>query len=125
MGTLKERTCYNEDGSTQSNCEAKKEPSFPGGDKAFRKFIDRRLVWPSHLRFNDFSEAYAIATFVVNADGSIQDVRITKHLAKAFDQEVVKFIQNKKMPKWEPATEYGQPVRSVYEWKITFKQLGY
>lgn len=123
MGTVKETICYNHDGSPKSHCEVRREPRFPGGQEAFDKFIERHLDWPNYLRFDKVSAADAIATFVVDVDGSLMGIKITKHLVKEFDQEVLLFV--KRMPKWEPAMEYGQPVRAVYEWRITFRQFHY
>lgn len=57
-------------------------------------------------------------SFVVNTDGSIQDVKLIKGVGFGCDEEAIRVI--KSMPRWNPAKQNGKPVRSIFTQPITF-----
>ena len=48
--------------------------------------------------------------FVVECDGSLSDIKITRH-SMAGDEDAIRLV--KKMPKWIPAHQDGKAVRSI------------
>jgi|SRR5690606_3615477 len=65
------------------------------------------------------SEIKMIATFVVEKDGSLTNIKIRESNEPTFNNEVIRVI--KSMPKWKPAIEDGMPVRSDFTLPITIK----
>ena len=48
--------------------------------------------------------------FVVECDGSLSNIKITRH-SMAADEDIIRLV--KKMPKWIPAHQDGKAVRSI------------
>lgn len=89
------------------------EAHFPGGSFAMSKYIDKNLKFPEIDQLGR-----AVVQFVVEKDGSLtrfKDMRSTfECLAKATEELIAS------MPKWEPASIEGRPVRQMIILKITF-----
>ena len=92
--------------------------SFPGGDVALYSFLQRNLRYPEQAQIHDI-QGRVVVRFVVNRDGTIEQVCIAKGVSEELDQEAVRVI--KLMPKWEPGLNNGTPVRSYFSLPITFR----
>lgn len=64
-------------------------------------------------------EGTVIVVFLVNTDGSIQDVEVLRGIGGGCDEEAVKVVQN--APKWEPGKQRGRPVRTRMRLPIRFR----
>lgn len=95
-----------------------KRASFPGGDAELMKFLSRELQYPQIAVENNIQGRVYIQ-FVVNRDGSIQDITLAKGLDNAIDQEAIRVV--KKMPKWIPAEQNNTTCRSRFILPILFK----
>lgn len=75
--------------------------SFPGGDKAFAKFLDANLRYPSKAK-KEGKEGTVYVRFIVDKDGSIMKdcVSITRSIDPFLDEEAVRLV--KMFPKWNP-----------------------
>ena len=93
-------------------------PSFPGGDAELMKFLGSHIKYPSIAEENGIS-GRVIATFVVERDGSITDVRILKSVDPSLDKEAIRVLQS--MPRWIPGKQNGSPVRVKYTVPVTFR----
>jgi protein TonB len=93
-----------------------KEPEFPGGQEAWLKFLQRNLVAPSELEPGEKKTVFI--RFVVAADGTVTGFEIIQSSGKVFDNEVIRVL--KKMPKWKPAIQNGQPVPRFFTQPVTF-----
>jgi len=92
-------------------------PSFPGGIEAFYKFIMKNLRYPDvAYRNNTFGKV--IVSFVVERDGSITDVKVSRGIGDGCDEEAVRVI--KLSPPWSPGMQGGKPVRVAYSVPIMF-----
>ncbi|WLD24467.1 energy transducer TonB [Flavobacterium dauae] len=60
-----------------------------------------------------------IATFVVEKDGNLTNIKIIESNEPSLNSEIIRVI--KSMPKWNPATENGVPVRSDFTLPIKIK----
>jgi len=92
-------------------------PAFPGGRSGFQAYIRKRI---------DKSEDYTngspvlIASFVIEKDGSLTDVKFLRHSGvqndplkpSSSDIKLAKII--KTAPKWTPGIIKGKPVRVAY-----------
>jgi protein TonB len=91
---------------------------FPGGPAAFGRYLQRSLKYPSAAqRANVGGKVYV--QFVVNTDGSIQDVQVIKSVGFGCDEEAIRVI--KSGPKWNPGKQAGRAVRSRFTQPITFQ----
>ncbi len=83
-------------------------PSFPGGEINLFKFLKNNTNYPELSRQRG-TQGKVIASFVVEKDGSISDIKILKGVDQYIDQESIKVI--KAMPKWKPGKQMGKKVR--------------
>lgn len=115
--------------------------SFPGGQKALTKFLDKNLQYPDAA--GDYGvEGSVIMTFFVEKDGSLSDIsahdckidrfnttkfsqeteskqkELKKQFALLFAKEGARVIR--KMPKWVPGKVNGESLRTQINQRITF-----
>ena len=94
-------------------------PQFPGGDVELMKFLSENIKYPEAAS-KAGTQGRVVAQFIVEADGSISNVKVLKNVSDEIDAEAVRVI--KAMPKWKPGMQKGQPVRVKYTIPITFRQ---
>lgn len=92
-------------------------PEFPGGMAAWAKFIQRNLNYPYIAQENNV-QGKVYLSFVVEKDGSITDVSVTRGIGAGCDEEAVRVI--KKSPKWKPGMQNNQTVRVRYTIPINY-----
>ena len=93
-------------------------PSFPGGDAELMKFLNTHIKYPVVAEENGI-QGRVVATFVVERDGSISDVKVIKSVDPSLDKEAIRVL--KSMPKWIPGKQNGSAVRVKYTVPVTFK----
>ena len=92
-------------------------PSYPGGEEARVKFIMASIVYPQAAKEAGI-QGTVFVTFVVEADGSITDVRILRGIGGGCDEEAIRVV--KAMPKWAPGKQRGRAVRVQFNMPIKF-----
>ena len=115
--------------------------SFPGGQKALTKFLDKNLQYPDAA--GDYGvEGSVVMTFFVEKDGTLSEIsandckierfnttkfsqeteskqkELKKQFALLFAKEGARVIR--KMPKWTPGKINGENVRTEINQRITF-----
>lgn len=93
-------------------------PSFPGGQAALMSWISSNLQYPERAQENAI-QGSVIVQFVVNTDGTIEQVSILRGVDNELDNEAVRIVKG--MPSWEPGKNFGMIVRSRYRLPISFK----
>lgn len=91
-------------------------PKFPGGSEAWLKFLQRYLQSPEDLEPGQRVEV--LIRFWIDIDGSVSRPEVIKSGGSSFDKEVMRVL--KKMPKWEPAMQYGNHVAVAYTQPVIF-----
>lgn len=84
------------------------EPTFPGGENAFRKYISKNLKYPKEAVENNIQGRVTIE-YDIDTDGSVINVTVTRSVDPLLDREAMRVITS--CPKWKPGTKNGQPVR--------------
>jgi TonB family protein len=93
-------------------------PEFPGGAVELMKFLSENVKYPEAAEKTG-TQGRVIAQFIVEADGSITNVKVVKNVTEELDAETVRVINA--MPKWKPGMQKGQPVRVKYTIPVTFR----
>jgi TonB family protein len=127
MESMVKRTVLSEDFEDDSNAkefysqiETDKRATYMKGDE--RKFMED---WVYHyLRYPQDAIALGIqgrvvVDFIVEKDGSVSNVQVTKSVHHLLDDEALRVI--KVSPKWKPATVRGEPVRVKISVPVEFK----
>lgn len=94
------------------------QPAFPGGPIRFMNWISENMQYPEEAQKRGEQGRVSI-NFVVECDGSISNINITKGVSKAIDNEAIRLI--KSMPKWNPGMIDGRAVRCYSGQTITFR----
>ena len=92
-------------------------PEFPGGMPAMIEFLQTNLNYPKDAKKQNVG-GRILVMFVVEADGSISNVRVAKKVFPSLDAEALRVV--KAMPKWNPGKEKGKPVRVNFSLPIVF-----
>lgn len=93
-------------------------PEFPGGIEALKKYLSRNLSAPDDLGMESGQKIMVKVRFVVGKDGAVSIIEVIETGGNIFDKEVVRVC--KKMPKWKPAIQNGEPVTASYVLPVTF-----
>lgn len=94
------------------------QPNPPGGMSGWNKYLSDNLKYPTQARRMGV-EGTVIVVFVINTDGSIQDVDVLRGIGGGCDEEALKIVRA--APKWEPGKQRGKPVRTRMRLPIRFK----
>ncbi len=90
----------------------------PEGQEAFYKYISKNLKYPN-AAVREQVEGRVYVQFIINTDGSLTDIEVTKGIGFGCDEEAVRIIKN--APKWTPGKQRGKPVRVRMSLPIVFK----
>ena len=77
-------------------------PTPPGGWVEFMKWLTKTLQYPAAAKENKLQGTVNI-TFIINADGTVDDVRIKSGKVPVLNDEVLRVL--KTMGKWKPGIE--------------------
>jgi Gram-negative bacterial TonB protein C-terminal len=90
-----------------------KTPSFEGGMKSFYQYVATNYNVPDTKGFS----GKVILSFVIEKDGSINDIKIIKDIGYGTGEEAIRIL--KKCPKWIPGEQNGKKVRTLYSLPIS------
>ena len=93
-------------------------PEYPGGQAALFEFFSTTVKYPEDAQKQKV-EGKVMASFIVETDGSISEVKILKPVFPSLDAEAVRVISA--MPNWKPGKQKGQTVRVHYVVPISFR----
>ena len=95
------------------------EASFKGGEKEWRRFLERNLEANVPVDNGAPEGTYTvIVQFIVDKEGKISDVKALSNHGHGMEEEAVRVI--KKGPDWVPAVQNGRNVKAYRKQPITF-----
>ena len=92
-------------------------PEFPGGLEGLGRFLGTTIKYPKAEREKGI-QGRVIATFVVEPDGSLSDVKIIRGVSKGIDDESLRVLALS--PHWKPGYQNNKAVRVQYAIPISF-----
>jgi protein TonB len=93
-----------------------REPEFPGGQAAWLNFLRKNLVAPDNLEAGEKKTVQV--RFIVAMDGTVTGFEVVQSAGRSFDNEVIRVL--KKMPRWKPAIQNGEPTTKTFMQPVTF-----
>ena len=81
------------------------------------EYLRNHLVYPPTGIVNRKAGLVHLS-FVIDLDGTIQDVQVTKGIDQLYDEAAVKVL--KRSPKWLPGIRNGKPIKVKYNIPIRF-----
>jgi len=101
---------------------AEQMPQFPGGEAALMKWLQANIVYPPNAAEQRI-QGRVVLRFVVKSDGSIDQIEVSKGLDPSCDKEALRVM--KKMQKWIPGKQNGNPVAVYFSLPVYFKLQDY
>lgn len=92
--------------------------SYPGGDEALYRWLNEHIKYPSRAQDQGI-QGRVMVKFVVERDGSIGNVQITRSPDEDLSKEALRVV--KMMPHWKPARQGTRPVRSYFNLPVMFR----
>ncbi len=92
-------------------------PEPMGGMQALYDYLGKEVKYPQMAMDNNI-QGKVYVQFVVEKDGSINDVNVVKGVHNTLDKEATRVV--KAMPKWKPGKQRGKAVRVRYTIPINF-----
>lgn len=94
-----------------------KQPEFPGGIRKFYEYLGKSINYPKMALENNV-QGKVFLSFIVEKDGSLTGVQITRGLGSGTDEEAMRVISES--PKWNPGISEGRAVRVKYNINVNF-----
>ncbi|MTI32246.1 TonB family protein [Xanthovirga aplysinae] len=94
------------------------QPEYPGGMKAFYKYVSKTMKYPAQARRMGI-DGRVIVQFVVDTDGAITNVKVIRGRGAGLDEEAIRVLKNSK--KWKAGKQRGIPVKVRMTLPINFK----
>ena len=93
-------------------------PEFPGGMMAMMQYVADHVKYPTEAQ-KAKEQGRVILQFVVEADGSISNIKVVRSVSPLLDAEAIRVMST--MPKWKPGMQRGQAVRVKFTVPVTFR----
>lgn len=93
-------------------------PQFPGGPEALFQYLSKKIKYPTDAVEHGI-QGRVTCSFVVERDGTLNDIQVLRGVDPSLDAEAVRVIQS--MPKWIPGRQRSVPVPVKYSVPVTFR----
>lgn len=93
-------------------------PEFPGGAVALMKWLTKNLHYPALARQRKV-QGRVVTQFIVNADGSLSDLKVVESAEPSLDREAIRVLRM--MPAWKAGQIDQKPCRTMVCIPIVFK----
>ncbi|SDG80676.1 energy transducer TonB [Chitinophaga filiformis] len=93
-------------------------PSFPGGEDALSRFLQRNIRYP-HMAQENGIEGRVFVQFIIDPEGKVSEVQtVGAHKGGGLEEEAIRVV--KLMPNWKPGRQSGRNVSVRYNLPIGF-----
>lgn len=99
---------------------ADREATFPGGIKAWQKYLMKQAYFPDRFQILNADKAVVVITFTVNEDGKVEDIEVSTPFYPEFDKIAKDAIR--RSPDWLPSINHNRKVKFTMRQPITFAQ---
>jgi protein TonB len=82
------------------------------------EYLQKNTKYPD-MEFDAGIQGKVYVEFVVDKDGSVEDVKIRRGVSAGLDKEALRAV--KSMPKWTPGKMNGKPVKCRFTIPVDFK----
>ncbi|MDE6491290.1 MAG: energy transducer TonB [Muribaculaceae bacterium] len=94
------------------------QPTFPGGDAELNKWVSNHIRYPA-MAADSGIQGCVIVKFVVQKNGSIGEVKVSRGKDPGLDNEAVRVV--KSLPKFIPGKLNGQAVNTWFTLPVNFR----
>jgi antitoxin component YwqK of YwqJK toxin-antitoxin module len=119
-GFLKTKNYYDESGNEVDTSRKNKAAEFPGGIKAWQKYLGNKLYFPPNVQITNSDQAAVMVEFVINEEGKVEYANTVVPFYRIFNDIAESVIL--RSPKWQPAIEHNRRVKFYFTQGVTFAQ---
>lgn len=94
---------------------------FKGGNKAWRKYLEKKLVFPTGYQLVNTDEIVVVVEAIIDEDGNVADAWVDIPFKPPFDDEALQAF--KRSPRWQPCTLNNRRVMQIIRQPVTFSQV--
>lgn len=94
------------------------QPEFQGGMAKMYEYLHKNTKYPD-MEFDAGIQGKVYIEFVVEKDGSVEDVKVRRGVSPGLDKEALRAV--KSMPKWSPGKMNGKAVKVRFTIPVDFK----
>jgi protein TonB len=94
------------------------EPQFPGGTKAFYRYISKNIAYEKDAKATDMNGIVTVS-MAIEPSGHVSEVQIINGVSDIVDREIVRVITTS--PVWKPGMQHGIPIKVRSTFKIELK----
>lgn len=116
-GILSSGVSYDSSGNSFSYTEVYKDAEYPGGEKAWKRFLKRNLKYPEEARKKNI-EGAVFLEFQVNKTGEVRYAVILRGFHTECDKEAYRVLNLSK--NWTPAQQRGKIVEQTFTIRVVF-----
>jgi periplasmic protein TonB len=99
--------------------KAEIEAEFPGGESAWRSYLEQNLNANTPVDHGAPAGSYTVwIQFIVGKDGKLSDLKMLTHHGYGMETEVMRILR--KSPPWSPAQLNGRTVKAYRKQPVTF-----
>jgi len=80
-------------------------------------YLGNNIKYPQLARESNI-QGIVYVSFIVEANGSISNVKLARGIGGGCDDEAVRVVKD--MPKWNPGKQRGKPVRVQFNLPVRF-----
>lgn len=121
MGEIKASQYFNEEGSPENDTSKINQPlTFPGGKKAWSKYIHSQLYFPSNLDIKTGYHVALVVTATIDEKGKVIDVEVDLPIHPQMDKIAVEALM--KSPLWLPEKQHNRKVVSTFSQSVSFER---
>ena len=82
-------------------------PTYPGGIKALKEFIDQNVIFPDSIKKEGISGIVTVS-FRIEKDGKVDKVKLVRGIHPVCDSEAIRVARL--LAYWQPGTSFGKPI---------------
>jgi len=94
-------------------------PEYKGGENALMKFLEKNLIYPNDAKEKGI-EGTVYVEFIVNEDGTIEDVMVIRSVSNSLDAEAIRLIKLTS-GKWKSGEQNGKLIKTSMIFPVKFR----
>jgi antitoxin component YwqK of YwqJK toxin-antitoxin module len=111
---------FDENGQSIADTNGDRPASFPGGMKAWIKYIRKNSSFPPDCVITNGGKAVVVVSATIDENGKLTDIKITDPFVDPFNQIAIDMMKN--APNWSPEISHNRRVKYTIRQAITFVQ---
>ncbi|RFM27779.1 energy transducer TonB [Deminuibacter soli] len=119
-GVLVNKQYFDEQSNPMDTTSHDHEANFPGGIKAWQKYLYKHVYFPTQYQLVNADQAVVVVDADIDEDGNVSNAEVSAPFHPEFD--IIALDAVRKSPKWLPAVQHNRRVRTRVRQPVYFAQ---